>query len=264
MNYTTIGNAKKQTGLSYLGGISISQKFLKSKKYSGTYTYAFYLAPSNQSGYNVCPNATPECKLGCLATSGRAAMELSANKSTIANARIKKTRLFHENKDFFMGWLIDEIKHYQLKAQKDGYEFSARLNATADIDWANVKYNGQNIFQIFPDVQFYDYTKNPVKMVFDIPNYHITFSYSGRNSEIAMDMLNKGKNIAVVFDTKKNKPLPSHFKGFRVVDGDLTDARFLDEKGVVVGLRWKRIANKAVEAEILNSVFVVKETELAN
>ena len=222
MIFTTIGQAKKQTGLSYLGGINISSKMIKNKKVSGNYTYIIYLAPANQSGYNVCLFSTPECRLGCLATSGA------------------------------------EIQQAQRKAIKAGYDFSVRLNGTSDIDWANIKLDGANIFQHFPSVQFYDYTKQYLKMADTVSNYHLTFSYSGHNTRLCKLVLEQGKNIAVVFDVKKGKALPETFMGYPVVDGDLTDFRVNDPKGCVVGLRFKKIADKDVEKIVLSSVFVVK------
>jgi len=172
LKFTTIGNAKKQTGLSYLGGVSTSAKMMHSQEYSHQYTYAIYLAPANTSGYNVCKNSTPECRLGCLATSGHAGMELTAGRCVIKNARIKKTRLFYEEPEFFMAWMFAEIRQYQKKAKKDGFYFSVRLNATSDIDWQNVKISGQTVFEIFPEIQFYDYTKMPSKFYYKADNYH--------------------------------------------------------------------------------------------
>ncbi len=259
--FTTIANAKKETGLSYLGGINTSSKLAKNKKVSGNLTYIIYLAPSTQSGYDVCLFSTPECRLGCLATSGRASMELNSNGlKRIKNARIKKSKLFFEDEAFFMDWMIAEIKVAQRKAIKENFDFSVRLNGTSDIDWACVEIDGANIFGHFPDVQFYDYTKQYLKFADNIPNYHLTFSYSGHSSNIetCKMVLEQGNNVAVVFDVKKGKALPQTFMGYPVVDGDLTDARFLDEKGVIVGLRFKKIADKEAEKQIRNSVFVVK------
>lgn len=257
MNFTTIAAAKRLTGLSYLGTIDISSKLKKNSKVNGTYTYCIYLAPANKSGYNVCPFSTPECRGGCLDESGRAAMEITAGESRIQTARIKKTRLLKEHTLFFMQWMIAEMQSYQRKAIRDGYEFSARLNGTADIDWAKIFIDGKNIFSLFPDNMFYDYTKNPNKF-HDLPdNYHLTFSYTGRNAAVSKALLDKGFNVAVVFNVKKNRPLPETFNGYKVVDGDLTDYRPKDGKGVVVGLRWKRIANKENEKKVLNSPFVV-------
>lgn len=258
LDFTTISQAKKQTGLAYLGKVNNSSKLAKNGKISGQHTYIIYLAPAKTSGYNVCHFSTPECRLGCLATSGRAAMEiLSNNFNRIENSRIKKTKMFYEQPEFFMSWLIAEIKASQIKAIELGFEFSIRLNGTSDIDWQNVKVDGKSIFEIFPDVQFYDYTKSHLKFIDKPKNYHLTYSYTGRNWNHCKGLLSKGHNIAMVFNIKRESELPTEFKGFKVSNGDLTDFRVSDGKSVIVGLKWKRIANREAEQKVLNSCFVV-------
>lgn len=258
MNFTTIAKARKETGLAYLGNINSSAKMIKNKKVSNNYTYVIYLAPAKQSGYNACSHSTPECRLGCLNTSGRSGMDITCGKLMVYNCRNKKTRLFYEQPEYFMAWMIAEILFYQRKAIKDGYAFSIRLNGTSDIDWQNVKVNGQSIFEIFNQVQFYDYTKN-INKYLDCPaNYHITYSYTGRNWLLCEDLLNTGQNIAIVFNISKKQPLPLTYKGYQVINGDLTDYRPYDDKGCIVGLQWKHIADKKAEKKILNSCFVVQ------
>ena len=261
LQFTTIANAKKQTGLSYLGGVSTSAKIMHSQQYSHQYTYAIYLAPANTSGYNVCSHCTPECRLGCLATSGRTAVEIFSGRNTIQNCRIKKTRLFFEEPAFFMQWMFAEIKAYQLKAIKDNLFFSVRLNATSDIDWQNVKIDGLTIFEIFPEVNFYDYTKNHLKFENKVNNYHLTYSFTGRNEELCKVLLSQGYNVAVVFNVKNENELPKYFMNHTVINGDLTDYRISDAKGIIVGLKFKRIANRINEAKVLNSCFVVQPND---
>lgn len=258
MKFETISKAKKETGLSYLGNINSSAKLQKNKKVSGQYTYIIYLAPANKSGYNVCEHSTPECRMGCLNTSGIAGIEELAGLCKIKNARVKKTRLFFDNRQFYMRWLIAEMRYYQKKAKKDGMGFSARLNGTSDIDYSKILVDGKNVFEIFPDVQFYDYTKNPARLNHNIPNYQLTFSYTGRNQSRSVDLLVKANNVAVVFDVKKGKDLPQEYMGYKVVDGDLTDYRPNDDKGVIIGLRFKEIANREFGKQIKESVFVVR------
>lgn len=257
MKFTTIAKAKEQTGLSYLGNINKSAKLAKNGKVSHQYTYGMYLAPAATSGYNVCSHSTPECRRGCLATSGRAGMEIIAGKTKTRDARTKKVRLFYEQPEFFMAWLIAEIKAGQRKAQQDGFYFSVRLNATSDIDWQNVRVDGQNIFEIFSDVNFYDYTKNPNKFINKPANYHLTFSYTGRNWNVCEALLQKGHNIAMVFNTKNENELPVMYKTYKVINGDLTDYRIDDGNGVIVGLKWKRIADKQADKEVRQSCFVM-------
>lgn len=262
MNFTTISKAKKETGLSYLGKINISAKLAKNGKVNHQYTYGVYLAPANTSGYNVCSHSTPECRLGCLATSGRAGMEILAGKTKTHNCRVNKTKLFYEQPEYFMAWLIAEITDYRAKAIADNYYFSVRLNCTSDIDWANVKVDGQNIFEIFPDVQFYDYTKNPAKYNNKPSNYHLTFSYTGRNWQSCEALLKSGENIAMVFNVKNENDLPVMYKGYKVINGDLTDYRVADGKGIIVGLKFKRIADQQAQKNVINSCFVIQPNDI--
>ena len=262
MKFTTIAEAKKQTGLSYLGGIATSAKISHSKQYSHQYTYGMYLAPASLSGYNVCSHSTPECRMGCLNTSGRAGIEEFSGITKIHDCRIKKTRLFFNETTFFMLWLIAEIRQAQAKAKRDGFFFSVRLNATSDIDWSNVFVEGLNIFQIFPEVSFYDYTKSHIKFIEKPSNYHLTYSFTGHNWDKCLELLSSGFNIAMVFNVKHESMLPAMYKGYAVVNGDLTDYRIDDAKGIIIGLKWKRIANRVNEKKILNSCFVVDPAKI--
>lgn len=259
MEFTTMANAKRQTGLSYLGGVNVSQKIIKSQKVDNTLTYCLYLAPAKTSGYQVCPFSTPECRKGCLATSGRARIELQGGIDMIKNCRIKKTRLFFEEQTFFMDWLIAEIKSKLKSANKKGLNFAVRLNGTSDIDWVNIIHKGKNIFQYFPTVQFYDYTKQPSKFDNIPENYHLTLSYTGRNIDICIKHLNNGGNVAMVFNTKV---LPKTWNGFKVIDADISDSRYKDTKSTIGGLKWKNIADKKANIEVKNSVFCIQENDI--
>jgi len=257
MKFTTIANAKRETGLSYIGGIATSAKISHSREYSHQYTYGVYLAPAKLSGYQVCSHSTPECRMGCLNTSGRAGIEEFSGLTKIHDCRVKKTRLFFEHQEYFMNWLIAEIRQAQAKAKRDNFFFSVRLNATSDIDWMNVIVNGKNIFDTFPEVLFYDYTKNAGKFANKPLNYHLTLSYTGRNWNLCEQALQQGYNVAMVFNVKHESELPAMYKGYKVINGDLTDYRIDDAKGIIIGLKWKRIANRVNEKKILNSCFVV-------
>jgi hypothetical protein len=195
--------------------------------------------------------------MGCLNTSGRAGIEEFSGKTKIHDARVKKTRLFVEEQTFFMNWLVAEIKQAQAKAVRDNFFFSVRLNATSDIDWNNVFLNNLNIFEIFPEVSFYDYSKSHLKFDNMPNNYHLTYSFTGRNTEHCLALLKRGFNIAVVFNVKHETELPKYFLGYQVINGDLTDFRVDDAKGIIVGLKFKRIANRVNEAKVLKSCFVV-------
>ena len=53
----------------------------------------------------------------------------------------------------------------------------------------------------------------------------------------------------MVFGIKKESELPSNYKGFKVINGDETDLRFLDEKNVIVGLKYKLLTGKGTKGK---------------
>ena len=117
--------------------------------------------------------------------------------------------------------------------------------------------DGVSVIESFPDVQFYDYTKNPNRFKKPLPkNYHLTFSRSETNHELCFDMLKSGVNVAMVFQGQ----LPKTYKGFKVVDGDENDLRFINEKGVIIGLKYKKITiknGKKINDDAIKSGFVI-------
>jgi hypothetical protein len=154
--------------------------------------------------------------------------------------------MFYEDRDTFMALLVADIDTAQRKAEREGYIPVFRLNGTSDIRWELIKVlRGWNVFpnimSAYPHLTFYDYTKIQNRRNLP-PNYHLTFSRSEDNGNVNLPMY---VNIAVVFDTKKGMALPSVWNGRPVIDGDEHDVRFLDPKGVVVGLRGKGLAKKA-------------------
>jgi hypothetical protein len=254
--------AKELHNISYLGGIATSYKIAKSLKY-GVATYILYFAPYKSAGLtkdgkqiNTCAKATKWCIDGCLNTSGQARLG-----DHVGNARVKRTQLFYNNRPFFMDWLLAEINTAKAKAERDGQKFSIRLNGTSDISPEIFKVNGKNILELFPTVQFYDYTKIPNRsdLLAKYSNYHLTFSYSGDNWNDCETFLQSGGNVAMVFNVRKGKDLPETYKGYKVVDGDLHDYRPIDGNGVIVGLRWKEIKDRKANKEIkTDSPFVVQ------
>jgi hypothetical protein len=269
-NFVNRSQAVKSTGLSYLGQCGSSSKIEKNSKVLNIDTYVLYLAPWKSSGYQVCAMATPECIAGCLSTSGRAGMEINTGKgSNIIKARIKKTRMLFENREFVMNWLFAEITANKALSESKGNDFAVRLNGTSDINWLAMKIKGKTLLELFPNTQFYDYTKVPNRFDNIPANYHLTFSYTGRNWDDCERLLKAGFNVAVVFNLRKTynmkaeniKPFPTMFKGFKVIDGDVTDYRPFDKKGVIVGLRFKLIADKVKQKETINSMFVVQSDD---
>ena len=71
-------------------------------------------------------------------------------------------------------------------------------------------------------------------------------------------LLDAGKNVAIVFNLPKKKVLPVSYKGYIVTNGDLTDLRVDEARGVIIGLYWKNIANKVINNHIKSGIFAVQ------
>ena len=256
IEFKNLAQAKKKTGLSYIGMVNNSTKHEKAYKFNEL-VYTIYLSPADKSGYEVCPMRTKECTLLCLGESGRNRMDSKLNR--INESRIKKTKMFFENREFFVRWIIEEIKQGIKKAEKLEYRFSVRLNNTSDLSPESfyINDNGvkKNILQIFPDVQFYDYTKvrNRFRLLEKYPNYDLTFSYSGENMSHCTEVLSGGDRVAMVF-----KNVPETYLGYSVIDGDQYDMRYLNSTDSIVGLKFKSVQNK-LQPEYS---FVIQEPEM--
>ena len=202
----------------------------------GYRTYIMHLAPSTLSGHQVCPMASLGCSTACLNLSGMGRF------SNVQAARIAKTQRFFQDRPAFMQQLVQEVRAAVKSSTKQGLTPVFRLNGTSDIRWEMIPVLGDalptayaNIMAMFPQVQFYDYTKIPNRR--NVPsNYHLTFSRSETNHQ---DVLLSQYNVAVVFDE-----LPATYLGRTVVDGTETDLRFLDPQNVVVGLKANGKAKK--------------------
>ena len=208
--------------------VSADSKTVKGEK-MGYLTGILYLAPARISGYEVCPQRSPDCTKACLYTAGMGKF------SNVQKSRINKTKFYFEDRPAFMEVLRKDIKKLVKKAEKLNLIPCVRLNGTSDLNWIP-----SGIFQEFPNVTFYDYTKCLNRFDKALPvNYSLTFSRSECNELQAIEVLQRGHNVAIVFDTKKGQELPKLWKGYKVIDGDETDLRFLDPFNVVIGLRAK-------------------------
>lgn len=238
-------------------------KVLKGMK-QGYMTYILHLAPATLSGYNTCAKATAGCKAACLNTAGRGGMfKKGESTNVIQQARIRKTKMFFEQRDVFMFDLVRDIKNAIKQSAKKDLIPVFRLNGTSDLAWEKyscrrdgVEY--ENIFAAFPEVQFYDYTKILGRKVKDIPNYSLTFSAADGNDADVAKAITQGLNIATVFGIKKDSPMPEVWNDLPVFNGDDSDLRFLDPKGVVVGLYAKGKAKKDMSGFVKYPVIMMK------
>ena len=208
----------------------------------GYLTGILYLSPYKTSGVNLCPMAEKAgCIEGCLNTAGRGVF------SNVQTARLNRTKLFLNDQESFMRQLVDEIGALSNKAKRLGIKAAVRLNGTSDIQWEKIKFSWfnklQTIFDIFPNVQFYDYTKIPNRA--NLPaNYDLTFSYSGKKDFAKYNerAIKNGVRIAAVFDKPENIPVTFHKR--KVFDGDKHDLTFLNPKNAILGLYAKGKARK--------------------
>ena len=207
--------------------IGTSPRTIKSDNQGEYLTAIMYMRPN----IDICAMSTiASCLDGCLDTAGRGAM------SNVQAARQRKTDAFMDDPVAFVDQLKADVRKGIKRAAKGGLKLAVRPNGTSDIPFENLPgSNGLTLMEEFPDEIFYDYTKLIGRKV--PANYHLTVSYSGANDAFASKVLKSPHNIAVVFDTKKGEQLPWNFNGREVIDGDLTDLRFLDPVGVVIGLR---------------------------
>jgi hypothetical protein len=213
----------------------------------GYLTGILYLAPSDISGWNLCPTASAGCAMACLYSAGRGAF------TSVQRARIQKTREFMHERSVFRAQLVRDVAKLVRKATREGMSPTVRLNGTSDLKWESI---APELFATFPDVQFYDYTADEVryrKWLEKItprsrrdftPNYHLTFSRKEHHSDgLISSLLGAGATVTVPYVgatfAEASKVLRARFRAPRVVNGDTTDLRFLDRRGSLVLLTAK-------------------------
>jgi len=238
-----------------------NSKTIKGEKL-GYMTYILYLAPhtQNSKGINICSHASKGCAKSCLFGSGAARFD------NVQLGKTNKTEWFLDNRQEFLEKLDKEISVIKNKAKhKDTNNVlipTIRLNGTSDIAWEKFKIrDNKNIFELHSDIQFYDYTKNHIRFEKKLPtNYHLTFSMSEDNKEKSFELLNKGHNVAMVFGIKNESELPTEYNGHKVINGDKDDLRFLDDKNVIVGLKYKLLTGKGSKGknDYSDNDFIIK------
>ncbi len=219
--------------------LATNTKLEKGTKLDWT-TKGLSLAPAGLSGKQLCPHRSAGCELACLNTAGMGIF------SNVQEARINKTRFLIEKRADFLAALNKELVNLNKRANK-GQKIAVRLNVLSDLPWHNMIDMAS-----FENLRFYDYTPNLARMIQflngELPaNYHLTFSRKENNQAKVELVAAMGGNVAVVFDK-----LPQTYLNKQVIDGDATDLRFLDPKGIIVGLKAKGKGKKDV------SGFVVK------
>ena len=252
-------------------------KTVKGEKLGYT-TYIMYLSPftQNSKGINLCSHASKGCAKACLFSSGAARFD------AVQQGKRDKTEYFLHERKAFLEQLDNEITKIVAKHEVmtddviystngnvlRNKNFAIRLNGTSDIAWEKFKIrDGKNIFELHPTVQFYDYTKNYIRFEKNQPtNYHLTFSMSEDNKEKSMELLTKGYNVAMVFGVKTVEELPTSYNGFKVINGDKSDLRFLDDNNIIVGLKYKLLTGKGTKGvnkdNVDNNDFIINVSDI--
>jgi hypothetical protein len=241
----------------------------------GYMTAVMYLAPWKSAGVNLCPTAElAGCNVSCLNTAGRGGIasatyapygvELPAN--AIQRARVARTRLYVDHRHEFMAQLVAEIAAFVKRAARAGLTPCVRLNGTSDIVWERVSTGRQShwtVFDHFPSVQFYDYTKLPTRLGHPdhkrtLPsNYHLSISWSGADAhyQALAERWARNTGAPLVVVTLRgfacDHDLLPQVGAHHIVNGDLNDLRFLDPPHSLVVLRAKGAAKREFNGFVL-------------
>ena len=242
----------------------------------GYLTAVLYFAPWMASGVNVCPMAEQAgCHKACLNTAGHGGISkggklmrtpagmLPANQ--IQRARIARTRLFNQDRPEFFRRLYQEIRAFLRKAERMGLTPVIRLNGTSDILWEKIPMpvsdnkrgiHGyfENVMAVFPELQFYDYTKIWKRFERTQPsNYHLTLSYSLASRKYAQACTRAheqfGASLVVVTRNAEVRDFHIELGG---IDGDAHDLRFLDPPGSMIYLKAKGAARTDQTGFVIN------------
>ena len=207
--------------------LATNTKLEKSTGY-GWRTLGLSLSPAGKSGKQFCPHRSPGCEFACLDESGMGVFQM------VQDARLAKSRFFIDNRNTFLAQFNREIHNAERWGRKKEIPVAVRPNVLSDLPWHMLIDMAR-----FPSIQFYDYTPNLERMMQflrgELPkNYHLTFSRKENNQHKVHAVIAAGGNVAVAFNR-----LPETYLGLPVIDGDQSDLRFLDPKGVIVGLKAK-------------------------
>ncbi len=227
-------------------------KLAKGNRLKRYKTYGLSLAPARESGYQTCPRSSAGCREGCIFRAGYAQVFDRVNVG-----RVARTLMWFEEREAFERLLRQDLELVQKVAASRSRTAAVRLNVFSDLPWERTS---PWIFDVFPRIRYFDYSKLISRVLSqDLPpNYDLTFSRSESNDEEVAEVLARGGRVAVVFGIKPNrwkqdrpKVLQVSGRDYRVVDGDRHDLRFLDPKGVVVGLYAKGKGRKDTSGFVL-------------
>lgn len=199
-------------------------------KLAKSWAYGLALAPHRSSGVNVCPSSTPECRKHCVSYSGKGGLDM------VQEARAARTAFLYKYPFQFLVLLQEEIRKAETRSAKADKQLYMRLNTFSDIAWEQLV---PWLFDRFPDVQFYDYTKRWARVGNTPANYALAGSVSEKTT--TEQIASAPGPLAVVFPLTPSQAMPSSWYGIPVVDADKSDRWMVEHQGqwVIGGLRAK-------------------------
>lgn len=227
---------------------SDNSKLAKSREF-GFLSVGISLAQSDASGFNVCKFSSEPCRNACVGKKGLAGVFPS-----IEEARIRKTKMLFQDRDRFYALLDKDLAKLPGLSRSLGLKIHFRSDVFSDIDWRIGFRDSQkrglfDRLEALPvrrdELELHDYTKDFWRWEREHLNnrrynleWKLTFSFSGENESLCIEVLRRGGRVAVAFDCKPHQ-LPKTWRGYRVVDGDVHDLQWLHGGGVVIGLAVK-------------------------
>ena len=237
-----------------------SPKLIKSNG-MGFYNAGIGLAQANLSATNNCTASTPDCRKLCLGNFGRAEF-----LPQLMQTRINRSNFLHRHRQLAWQTMLPQLMAIDRRATRNGLTVAFRPDITSDKNWDLIL---PQLFATFPNWKFYGYTKlrSKITRYLNGSNPMVpTFSWSERlksklvnhtsGDDYPSFLLENGINIAVVFYDRKTLAgrLPRKFLGRTVIDGDKHDLRFLDPRGVIVGLKPKLPKSKVKARQLVDSL----------
>ena len=180
------------------------------------------------------------CARPCLESAGMGVF------SNVKAGRQRKTDWWHSDRSGFLDQLRKELTNFDKLCKRQGVKAAVRLNVLSDIPWEK-----HGIPQEFPDIFFYDYTKNSSRLGKTPDNYDLMFSYSGEAEyqKFVPKAVKSGAPMSVVF----RGDMPDTFMGRRVINGDASDLVNVKAGSVIVGLVAKGKAKKDEGSFVIDS-----------
>ena len=134
------------------------------------------------------------------------------------------------------------------------------MNTYSDIPWEVI---APFLFELFPSVEFYDYTKELDRLDNLPSNYYLAISHHEKSdTEFELEYIRNGGTVVAVVPvsnySRTNRTLPKTWNGVPIQDGDKNDLLFLDKGkgGTLRALKMKAGLSKEFAAKgsfVLNS-----------